>query len=140
MTDPEIIDADAQTPVDGDELSTGNGGTSSKSPDDDPLQDAIEDLEKSIDSSDGHGAGKRAGGYNKSIYDVPVEIQVIIGSTEMTVSELMALEPNAVVTLDSKIGEPVDIAVNGKKIGEGELEVNAQDPNSLCIRITKLGD
>lgn len=108
----------------------------------DPLNDAIDELEKSISDEELDGAAKKLSGnpnYNKSVFDVPVEVQVIIGSTRMSVSQLMALEPDTVVTLDSKIGEPVDIAVNGKKIGEGELEINSNDPNSLCVRIVKLG-
>ncbi|WP_018689942.1 FliM/FliN family flagellar motor switch protein [Ahrensia kielensis] len=110
--------------------------------DSDPLNEAIDELQKSISDDELDGAARKFSGnanYNKSVFDVPVEVQVIIGSTSMSVSQLMAMEPDTVVTLDSKIGEPVDIAVNGKKIGEGELEINAHDPNSLCVRIVKLG-
>lgn len=108
----------------------------------DPLNEAINELQKSISDDELDGAARKYTGkasYNKSVFDVPVEVQVIIGSTRMSVSQLMALEPDTVVTLDSKVGEPVDIAVNGKKIGEGELEIDSHDPNSLCVRIVKLG-
>lgn len=103
----------------------------------DPLADAIDELERSIGDKE---VVPNPSKLNQNLFDVPVEVQVIVGTVEMTVSELMALQKNTVITLNSKIGDPVIIAVNGKRIGTGELEASAVDPDALCIRVTKLGD
>ncbi|SNR71030.1 flagellar motor switch protein FliN [Desulfurobacterium atlanticum] len=55
--------------------------------------------------------------------DIPVEISVEIGSTEMKLEEILNLHPNSIVELDRYISEPVDIKVNGKLIAKGELYI-----------------
>ena len=47
--------------------------------------------------------------------NIPVEVQIVLGSTEMPVSELMALQKGSTVALNRRIGEPVDVVVNGRK-------------------------
>ena len=47
--------------------------------------------------------------------NIPVEVQIVLGSTEMPVSELMALQKGSTVALNRRIGEPVDVVVNGRQ-------------------------
>jgi flagellar motor switch protein FliN/FliY len=54
---------------------------------------------------------------------LPVELAVQLGSTEMTVGELLRLGPGSVIELTSKVGDPLEVIINGKKIGEGEAVV-----------------
>jgi flagellar motor switch protein FliN/FliY len=54
---------------------------------------------------------------------LPVELAVQIGATQMTMGELLRLGPGSVIELTSKVGDPLEVLINGKKIGEGEAVV-----------------
>ncbi len=75
---------------------------------------------------------------NGVIMNIPVDVQIIRGSTEMPVSELMALEKGSTVALNRRIGEPVDVVVNGRKIARGEITVLESDPSRFGIRLTEI--
>jgi flagellar motor switch protein FliN/FliY len=72
------------------------------------------------------------------IMNIPVEVQIVLGSTEMPVSELMALQKGSTVSLNRRIGEPVDVVVNGRKIAKGEITVLEHDPSRFGIRLTEI--
>lgn len=72
------------------------------------------------------------------IMNIPVEVQVVLGSTEMPVSELLALQKGSTVALDRKVGEPVDVVVNGRRIASGEITVLENDPTRFGIRLTRV--
>ncbi len=72
------------------------------------------------------------------IMNIPVEVQVVLGSAEMPVSELLALQKGSTVALDRKVGEPVDVVVNGRRIASGEITVLENDPTRFGIRLTKV--
>ena len=55
--------------------------------------------------------------------NVPVELTVEIGRTQMTIREALALGPGSIVNLQRLAGEPVDLLVNGKPIARGEVVV-----------------
>jgi flagellar motor switch protein FliN len=55
------------------------------------------------------------------VLDVPVELAVEIGRTEMTIRETLDLGPGSIVVLDRMTGEPVDLYVNGRRIARGEV-------------------
>jgi flagellar motor switch protein FliN/FliY len=67
--------------------------------------------------------------------DVAMEVTAQIGSTRMTVSELLALSDGAVVELDRAAGAPADLLVNGHLIARGEVVV--VDEN-FGLRITEI--
>jgi flagellar motor switch protein FliN len=79
-----------------------------------------------------------AGKNNNIIMNIPVVLQIVLGSTEMPVSELMALQKGSTVALDRRIGEPVDVVVNGRKIARGEITVLEHDPSRFGIRLTEI--
>ncbi|MER9329607.1 flagellar motor switch protein FliN [Mesorhizobium sp. M0152] len=72
------------------------------------------------------------------IMNIPVDVQIILGSTEMPVSDLMALQKGSTVALNRRIGEPVDVVVNGRKIARGEITVLESDPSRFGIRLTEI--
>jgi flagellar motor switch protein FliN/FliY len=93
----------------------------------------------SVASATGQGAAP--GKENHAvIMDIPVDVQIVLGSTEMPVSELMALQKGSTVALDRKIGEPVDVVVNGRKIAAGEVTVLDSDPSRFGIKLTHIVD
>jgi len=58
-----------------------------------------------------------------AILSIPVTVQVILGSTRLPVASLMRLARGAVISLDQRVGDPVDIVVNGKVVARGEIVV-----------------
>lgn len=74
----------------------------------------------------------------ESILRIPVVMQVIIGSVTMPVSNLMKLGRGAVVPLDHKIGEPVDVVVNGRLIARGEVVVVEDDNTRFGVSLTEI--
>ena len=71
----------------------------------------------------------------RRLYDVPVELAVEIGRTQMTIRETLALGPGSIVTLNKLAGEPVDLLVNGKPIARGEVVVVDED---FALRVTEI--
>lgn len=59
----------------------------------------------------------------EAVYDIPVQISAVLGNAEMQVSQLLKLGRGAVVELDRKVGEPVDIYVNNRLIARGEVVI-----------------
>jgi flagellar motor switch protein FliN/FliY len=57
------------------------------------------------------------------ILDVSVTLALEVGRARMSVRELLALAPGAVVELDRLAGEPLDVLVNGVRIARGEVVV-----------------
>ena len=87
------------------------------------------------DFADDAGGGATNSGV---IMTIPVDVQIVLGSAEMQVSELMALKKGATVALDRRIGEPVDVVVNGRKVARGEITVLDSDPTRFGIRLTEI--
>jgi flagellar motor switch protein FliN len=58
-----------------------------------------------------------------TILSIPITVQVILGSTSMPVASLMKLARGAVISLDQRVGDPVDVVVNGKVVARGEIVV-----------------
>jgi flagellar motor switch protein FliN/FliY len=59
----------------------------------------------------------------KKFLDLPLLIEVVVGSTTLTLGEILNLGPGSVVELDNLVEEPVDIKVNGKLVAKGEIVV-----------------
>lgn len=58
-----------------------------------------------------------------AVYDVPVQVQAVLGRTSMQVNQLLKLGRGAVVELDRKVGEAIDIYVNNRLVARGEVVV-----------------
>ena len=66
------------------------------------------------------------GGHQRDInfiLDIPLELTVIIGRTKILVQELLQLGQGSVVALEKLAGEPMEVYVNDKLIGRGEVVV-----------------
>jgi flagellar motor switch protein FliN/FliY len=57
------------------------------------------------------------------LLDVPLEVNVELGRTRMTIQALLQLAPGSVIELDKVAGEPFDILVNGRLVARGEAVV-----------------
>ena len=59
----------------------------------------------------------------EAVYDIPVQVSAVLGMATMQVSQLLKLGRGAVVELDRKVGEAVDIYVNNRLVARGEVVV-----------------
>ena len=73
-----------------------------------------------------------------SVMRIPVSVQVVLGSTTMPVANLMKLSHGAIVPLDSRVGEPVDVVVNGRVVARGELVVMDDDNTRFGLSLTEV--
>jgi flagellar motor switch protein FliN/FliY len=110
----------------------------------DELNKAIEELRGVLHDEDDGGepmvmSADRLGN-SGIIMGIPVDVQIVLGSTEMPVSELMSLQKGSVVALNRRIGEAVDVVVNGRKIASGEITVLDSDPSRFGIKLTQIID
>jgi flagellar motor switch protein FliN/FliY len=64
----------------------------------------------------GHGAADL-----EAVFDVPVKVSAVLGRARMEVGELLKLGPGAVLELDRKVGEAIDLYVNNRLIARGEV-------------------
>jgi flagellar motor switch protein FliN/FliY len=69
------------------------------------------------------------------LLDVPLDVTVELGRNRMTIQDLLALSPGAVLELDKIAGEPLDIVVNDRLIARGEAVVIN---DKFGIRITDI--
>ena len=80
----------------------------------------LEQLEDDPSASPSHLGGSPD---LRRLSDVPVEVTVEMGRTQMTVGETLELRHGSIVTLNRMAGEPVDLLVNGTPIARGEVVV-----------------
>src|SRR5919198_6063374 len=73
-----------------------------------------------------------------TILRIPVTVQVVLGSAMMPVSNLLKLGRGAVVALDHRVGEPVDVVVNGRTIARGEIVVVEDDNSRFGVSLTEI--
>lgn len=59
----------------------------------------------------------------EAVYDIPVKVSAILGKTKMKVSQLLKLNKGAIIELDRKVGEAIDIYVNNNLVARGEVVV-----------------
>lgn len=57
----------------------------------------------------------------EAVFDVPVNVSAILGKAYLQVSQLLKLSPGAVLELDRKVGEAIDIYVNNRLVARGEV-------------------
>ncbi len=74
----------------------------------------------------------------ETIMSIPVTVQVVLGGTTMPVSSLMKLGRGAVVSLDQKVGDPVNVVVNGRIIARGEVVVVDEETARYGVSLTEI--
>ncbi len=69
------------------------------------------------------------------LLDVPLNVDVELGRTRMTIQDLLALGPGSIIELDKVAGAPLDILVNDRLLARGEAVVLN---DKFGIRITDI--
>ena len=57
----------------------------------------------------------------EAVFDVPVQVSAVLGRARMDVGDLLKLGPGAVLELDRKVGEAIDIYINNRLVARGEV-------------------
>lgn len=111
------------------------------------LDQAIKDLRGALDESKspaGSAVGQTPGDPADSrinrnlVMSIPVSVQVVLGSVEISLSELMELKQGSTVGLNRKLGEPIDIVANNQRIARGEITVIEGDPPRFGVVLTEV--
>lgn len=76
----------------------------------------------------------------KAVLGVPIEVVISVGKARPLLSELVGLRRDSVLTLDSKIEDPVEILVGDRVIARGELQEVDSETGRLCVRLTEVAD
>lgn len=74
--------------------------------------------------------------FRRSIYSVPVTVTVSIGQKRLSVSEILELQPESIVPLNSRIDDPVDLTIDNRLIARGEL-VETGD-GAIAVKIIEI--
>ncbi len=69
---------------------------------------------------------------------IPVTMKIVLGSATMPVSNLMKLGRGAIIPLDRRVGEPVDVVVNGRVVARGEVVVVDEATSRFGIKLTEV--
>lgn len=84
----------------------------------------------------GEQGGPRTVRELEAVYDIPVTVSAVLGKTTMQVSQLLKLGRGAVVELDRKLGEAIDIYVNNRLVARGEVVM--VDDTRLGVTMTEI--
>ena len=76
----------------------------------------------------------------EAVYDIPVQVSAVLGKATMQVNQLLKLGRGAVVELDRKVGEAIDIYVNNRLVARGEVVVVEDRLGVTMTEIIKDGD
>lgn len=71
-----------------------------------------------------------------AVYDVPVEVSAVLGHASMQVSQLLKLGRGAVIELDRRVGEAIEIYVNDRLVARGEVVM--VDDERLGVTMTEI--
>ena len=72
----------------------------------------------------------------EAVYDISVTVSAVLGKATMQVSQLLKLGRGAVVELDRRLGEAIDIYVNNRLVARGEVVM--VDDNRLGVTMTEI--
>jgi flagellar motor switch protein FliN/FliY len=60
---------------------------------------------------------------HSAVYEVRVEVSAVLGTAMMPISQILKLGRGAVVELNRKVGEPIELRANEALVGYGEIVV-----------------
>ncbi len=69
--------------------------------------------------------------------NIPIEVTVSVGRARPLVRDLLEFGENAVLPLDKKVDDPVDLFVGGRLIARGQLQ-QMDDDDQLAVRLTEV--
>lgn len=98
--------------------------------------DAMDELQEEAAGSLRPAPARRG----SSFMGVPIEVTISVGKARPLVCELVELRRDSVLTLDSKIDDPVELYVGDRLIARGELQEIEDGTGRLGVRLTEVAD
>ncbi|MCY0878403.1 MAG: flagellar motor switch protein FliN [Firmicutes bacterium] len=77
----------------------------------------------------------RAPGPVDFVFDVPMTVEAVLGTTELTVREVLEVGPGSIIELDRAYGEPVDLYLNGRLVARGDVVIIG---DNFGVKITEI--
>ena len=74
-------------------------------------------------------------GVGAIVDSIPMTLRIVLGSVTMPIRDVTRLRPGSLVTLDRRIGEPVEIAINDRVICRGHISVSEEPSPRFVIKI-----
>ncbi len=72
---------------------------------------------------------------------VPVEVTVSVGKARPLIRDLVSLGENAVLSLDKRVEDPVELYVGDRLVARGQLEeMEGDQAGQLAVRLTEIAD
>ncbi|WP_375567950.1 FliM/FliN family flagellar motor C-terminal domain-containing protein [Seohaeicola saemankumensis] len=72
---------------------------------------------------------------------VPIEITISVGRARPLIRDLLQMGANAVLPLDRRVDDPVELFVGDRLIARGELEeLEGESKGKLAVRLTEVSD
>lgn len=69
------------------------------------------------------------------VWDVPMSVEAVLGTTELTVRDVLEVGPGSVIELERAYGEPVDLVLNGRLVARGDVVVIG---DNFGVKITEI--
>jgi len=73
-----------------------------------------------------------------TILQIPVAVKAVLGSTSVPIAKLMKLKRGTILPLDRRVGEPIELVVNGRVVARGEIVVLEDGVPHLGISLTEV--
>ncbi|NRB34146.1 MAG: FliM/FliN family flagellar motor switch protein [Rhodobacteraceae bacterium] len=90
---------------------------------------------------DPHDAMMPLDGNSNPFSSVPVEVTVSVGKARPQIGDLMSMGENAVIKLDKRVEDPVELFIGDRLIARGELEeLSGDKKGQLAVRLTEIVD
>lgn len=72
---------------------------------------------------------------------VPIEITVSVGRARPMIRDLLLMGPQAILPLDKRVEDPVELYVGDRLIARGQLEeLEGEQRGQLAVRLTEVTD
>ena len=78
--------------------------------------------------------------YQRSIYALDVNVQVVIGTARPTIGELLLMKRDSLLPLDCKLEDPVDLVIDSRIIARGELIETDPKTGAIGVKLTEIVD
>ena len=75
----------------------------------------------------------------EAVFDVPVQVSAVLGRAKMDIGDLLKLGPGAVLELDRKVGEAIDIYINNRLVARGEVVLVEEKLGVTMTEMIKAG-
>jgi len=93
-------------------------------------------------SAAGGQDGKSVDGWgargHEAVMRIPVSVRFVLGATRMPVAKLMSLTRGAIIPLDRKVGDLIDIVVNDQVVARGEIVALDEEATRFGISVREV--